>query len=80
MIAFADSIKFLYPYLFILLGGACIVWGVLHFRKPRVIKRSGYILNKPIVKPSFWQEAKTQIDYGWQAGRAAAEKRRQERK
>lgn len=44
MIEFADSIKFLYPYLFILLAAGCMFWGFKHFRRPRVVKRSGYIL------------------------------------
>lgn len=77
MIEFANEIKFLFPYLFWILGGACIVFGLKHFRKPRRVKGK-----RPSIyakKPSFLESRKAEIRIGWDAGKLAAEKKRQER-
>lgn len=61
----------------ILISAGLIVWGALHLRKPYVKRSRPSIYAR---HPGLWQNLKAQWMFGWNAGRAAAEKRKQEKK
>ena len=80
LLTLIDELKFLFPFLFALLGIACIWWGYKHLRKPQIKHtKPDYIYSTPVKKMTLWQNLKTSWYIGWAAGRSHAEKKRAER-
>jgi hypothetical protein len=77
---YADvNVARLLAILVILLSLGCMIYGAKHFYKPKVKHNKPSIYAKPPEKLTIMQRLKASWMVGWGAGKAYAEKKKQDR-